>query len=211
MSEAQESFRKLLIQKEVNEKKTITVSLENETLLKIDKVTKILTNLNPSKSFSRNSIIETALNAFLQESALILKDEYDLDLDFDEIVIEKEAKIKDFDYDLLILPAHNEGFEETFLGENSWYSFRIKEERISKIKYIAVYRAAPISGITHYAKVKKISQYEDTKKKIAFFDNSAIELDQVVKLGTTNANALRAPRYTKLSKLLNAKEVSELF
>lgn len=211
MSEAKESFRKLLMQKEENERKNITVNLENETFLKIDKVTKILSNLNPSKNFSRNSIIEAAIDAFLRESAMVLKEDFDIDLDSDEIVFEKEAKINDSDYDLLILPAHNEGFEETFLGENCWYSFRIKEERIEKIKYIAMYRAAPISGITHYAKVKNISQYEDTKKKIAYFEDLPIELPHVVKLGTTNANALRAPRYAKLSKLLNAQEVSELF
>ncbi|MFZ3132812.1 MAG: hypothetical protein WA125_17340 [Desulfosporosinus sp.] len=114
-------------------------------------------------------------------------------------------------FDLAIFPARNEGFEEIFLGKNKWHAVRIKEDKIHKVKFVAIYRAAPISGITHFAKVKKVKQYKDTEKKEILFDGSAIELPQVVKLGLTNANAMRAPRYTTLEKLTNAKQIEDLF
>lgn len=211
MNEVQESIRKLLDKREDADRKNISINLDNETLLKVDRLTKILSRMNPSRSISRNSIIETALNAFIKESAIILKDEHGIILEKYEEP-EEETNSKDVMlYDLIVLPAHNEGFNETFLGEKVWYSFRIKEERIDKIKYIAIYRAAPISGITHYAKVGRISQYKNTNKKIAYFDGPPISLDHTVKLGSSNANAFRAPRYTQLSRLLNAQEVSDLF
>ena len=41
-------------------------------------------------------------------------------------VIQRKDEILD-DYDLPILPAHNDGFNETFLEEDCWHDVRIKK------------------------------------------------------------------------------------
>ncbi|MBN1067586.1 hypothetical protein DVW02_06220 [Clostridium botulinum] len=110
-----------------------------------------------------------------------------------------------------MFPAHNDGFNETFLGKNCWYAIRIRADKIPKLKYVAIYRAAPISAITHVAEIESIEQYEDTNKKIIYFKDKAIELEQQVKLGDSDANSMRSPRYTTKKKLEKANEVKELF
>lgn len=42
--------------------------------------------------------------------------------------------------DTIVVPAQEEGFIETFIGENRWYSIRINSLMIPKIKYIAAYQ-----------------------------------------------------------------------
>lgn len=68
-----------------------------------------------------------------------------------------------------------------------------------------------MSGITHYGKVKEISQYNDSNKKIIYLDSEPVKLEHVIKLGETDANSMRSPRYTTLPKLLNAVLVKDLF
>jgi len=112
--------------------------------------------------------------------------------------------------DLVIFPAHNEGFEERFLGEKRWYPVRIGKDKIKNIKYIALYRSAPVSGITHFAKVGEIKRYEDTDRYLVVLGDP-IKLPETVKLGDTKATAMRTSRYTNLDKLLQANEVADLF
>ena len=207
MSLIRENIKKALNEKDETSKKIITINLEEELITSVDKISKVFSDLNKSKSFSRNSIIEMAVQAFVDETTNMLSEEYDIDID-DEIQ-RKDERI-DY-YDLAIFPAHNDGFNETFLEENCWYAVRIKNDRIPKIKYVAIYRSAPVSAITHYAEVKEITQYKDTNKKIIYFAGKAIKLENDILLGNTDANSMRSPRYTTKEKLLNAKEISELF
>ena len=53
--------------------------------------------------------------------------------------------------DTVIVPARQEGFEKTFLGENCWYAIRISGGMREKIKYIAGYRIQPVAAVTHAA------------------------------------------------------------
>ena len=88
---------------------------------------------------------------------------------------------------------------------------RIREDKIPKLKYVAIYRAAPVSAITHWAEIDRIEQYEDTNKKIIYFKNEGVKLEVSVKLGNSDANSMRSPRYTTKEKLLGASEVRNLF
>ena len=56
-------------------------------------------------------------------------------------------------FDTVVVPAQQEGFESTFLGQNCWYAIRIAGGMLDKIKYIAAYQTNPVSAITHYAPV----------------------------------------------------------
>ena len=53
--------------------------------------------------------------------------------------------------DTVIVPAHEEGFTKTFLGEHSWDAIRIAGGMLNKIKYIAAYQTYPVSAVTYYA------------------------------------------------------------
>lgn len=208
MKEMHDGLMKLL---NVESRKTISVNLPTEIIEQVDKLIEVMSGLNPSKVISRNSVLECAIETFVKETTSFLKEENGV-LNLDQILDKKRSSsITKDNYDLIILPGHNDGFLETFLTEEAWYPFRIKEERISKIKYIAIYRAAPISGISHYGKIDRIEQYKDTIKKIAYLDGPPIDLGRVIKLGSLNANAFRSPRYSHLSKLQTAQNMSQLF
>jgi hypothetical protein len=110
--------------------------------------------------------------------------------------------------DTVVVPARDDGFEDVFLGENKWQAIRIGAAMKDRVKYIAAYRVAPISAVTHLAKVKEIKPFRDTGKYQLVFDGAA-ESIKPVKLADGEA-APRAPFYAKKEKLLTAATLDEL-
>jgi len=110
--------------------------------------------------------------------------------------------------DTIIVPAREEGYKKVFIGENAWYSIRIKKEQIAQIKYIAGYQTAPISAITHTAKVKEIvPSHEDESKYKVIFDGPAKKI-KPIPLG--EKSKIQGPSYCIYSKLETAKTVDDL-
>ena len=112
--------------------------------------------------------------------------------------------------DTVVVPAQEDGFQETFIGENCWYSIRISGGMLPKIKYIAAYRTAPVSAITHYAPVDRIEAYGNNGKYRLIFSLPAKEIPSIP-FGDAVTGSMQGPRYTSLEKLLSAKSVGELF
>lgn len=115
------------------------------------------------------------------------------------------------DIDTIVVPAQEEGFQSAFIESNAWWQIRISVSMLDKIKYIAAYRTAPISAITHIAEVDRIERYKDTNKYILYFKESAkaiphIELDKDKK-----GVAPQASRYTNYARLMSATKLSEVF
>lgn len=115
------------------------------------------------------------------------------------------------DIDTIVVPAHEEGFQETFLGENCWHHIRIHSSMIPQIKYVAVYRVAPTSAITHIAPVRAIEQWQDTNKYVLYFSEAAEEVGPISLVPNGRVRAPQASRYTSRSKLLQAKTLDEAF
>jgi hypothetical protein len=114
------------------------------------------------------------------------------------------------DVDTVVVPARIDGFKETFLGENCWYSIRISGGKLPKIKWIAGYQIQPISAITHVAPVERIEPYGDGKKYKLIFSEPARELGDPIRRGETGAG-IQGPCYTRFSELIKAKTLSDLF
>jgi hypothetical protein len=112
-------------------------------------------------------------------------------------------------FDTVVIPAMEEGFEKVFLGENRWYAIRLAAGSIPKIKYIAAYRSAPISSITHLAEVASIELYGETGKYLLNFKEPAREINPV-KYDGIKGNQLQGLRYTSKAKLLKATTISDL-
>jgi hypothetical protein len=110
------------------------------------------------------------------------------------------------------VPAQEEGFMETFIGENRWYAIRIHSSMIDKIKYIAAYRVAPVSGITHIAKVKNIEIWNDSNKYCLNFEQTAEVLKtQLLLVPKSKIKAPQGPRYAVYQKIMNATNMDEVF
>ncbi len=113
--------------------------------------------------------------------------------------------------DTIVVPAREEGFHEVFLGENRWYQIRIHSTMIPKIKYIAVYRVAPESAITHLAPVSSIEQWKDTSKYIVNFSSPASEIGPIPLVPKSLVKAPQASRYTSKARLEAAQNLDEAF
>lgn len=112
-------------------------------------------------------------------------------------------------YDTVVVPAMEEGFNKVFIGENCWYAIRLAAGSIPKIKYIAAYRSAPISAITHLAEVESIELYGESGKYRLNFKSPAVEINQV-KYDGVKGNQLQGLRYTRKEKLLSASTITDL-
>ena len=113
--------------------------------------------------------------------------------------------------DTIVVPAREGGFKEVFIGENSWHAIRIHPSMIPKIKYIAAYQVAPVSAITHIAKVKSIDQWKDSNKYILRFTEPAKKIEPIKLVAKGVVKALQNSRYTSIERLNKAKTLEEAF
>ena len=113
--------------------------------------------------------------------------------------------------DTIVVPAQEEGFIETFLGENRWYAIRIHSSMIPKIRYLATYQVAPISAITHVAEVASIEPWKDTGKYLLNFKEPARKIGPHKLVPGGKITAPQAPRYTSFARLTQAKSLDEVF
>jgi len=193
-----------------NNTKSINIQVDENIINILKNIVDSFNYINPSKGFSRTSIIEDAITNYIKEAKDILTNDYDIDIDNEEQMNSLKRDDAELNFNLVIFPAKDENFNKMFINGKSWYSVRISASKVSELKYIALYRTAPYSKITHFAKIKTIEPYEDTNKKIIYIEEP-IKLSQEVCIGNTDANAMRAPRYTTLVKLKNAKQIKDLF
>ena len=113
--------------------------------------------------------------------------------------------------DTIVVPARDDGFQETFINENRWYAIRMHSSMIPQIKHIAAYRVAPISAITHVTPINNIVPWKDTGKYCLEFAEPAYEIKYIKLDGGVKGLAPQASRYTSIDKLLQAKTISEVF
>jgi hypothetical protein len=115
------------------------------------------------------------------------------------------------DIDTIVIPAQEEGFQEVFLGENCWYAIRIHSSMIPRIKYIAAYQVAPISAITHIAKVDRIEQWKDTNKYVVYFEEPAKQIGPIELIPKGIVKAPQSSRYSNLQRIEQAKTLDDAF
>ena len=115
------------------------------------------------------------------------------------------------DIDTIVVPAQEEGFQSAFIESNAWWQIRISVSMLDKIKYIAAYRTAPVSAITHIAEVDRIERYKDTNKYILYFREPAKEIPHIELDKDKKGVAPQASRYTNYARLMSATKLSEVF
>lgn len=62
-------------------KKQVAVYLDDETLERLDLITRVFAAISDSKSLARNNIIEKAVDKFLKESEEYLKEEHGINME----------------------------------------------------------------------------------------------------------------------------------
>lgn len=109
--------------------------------------------------------------------------------------------------DTVIVPAREDGFQEEFLGHHQWYAIRIGAAMKDRLKYIAAYRVAPISAVTHIAEIQEIKPYKDTGKYLVSFKGPAEEISRISLADSKKTP--QGPVYVQREKLINAKTLED--
>jgi hypothetical protein len=134
---------------------------------------------------------------------------YDFEPFLSDVVPDPE-KIDFSDIDTIVIPAREEGFNNVFLDENRWYAIRLNSSMIPKIKYVAAYQVAPVSAITHLAKVQTIVQWKNTNKYVLYFTEPAKKIKKIP-LGTSKGKAPQSPRYSSKKRLMASATLDTVF
>jgi hypothetical protein len=113
--------------------------------------------------------------------------------------------------DTIVVPAWEEGFQDTFLKENRWYAVRIHGTMRPQIKYIAVYQVAPVSAITHIAPVRSIEPWQDTNKVVLNFAEPAKEIGPIPLVKGSRGKVPQSPRYTNRQTIEQAKTLDDIW
>lgn len=114
------------------------------------------------------------------------------------------------DRNTIIVPAQDDGFHATFIGEKCWHAIRISGGMLPRIKYVAAYRTSPVSAVTHYAPVERIESYGDSGKYRLVFSEEAKTIPPIP-LGNAVPGTMQGPRYANLERLLAASSLADLF
>lgn len=128
----------------------------------------------------------------------------------DEVMTDLPANTDADELDTIIVPAREDGFNEEFMKNDRWFAIRISGAMIDKIKHIAAYQVAPVSGITYIADVDRIEKYKDTNKYIVFFKPGTVKKLNKVALGKKKL-APQAPRYSSYNAVLSAHTLDDLW
>lgn len=131
--------------------------------------------------------------------------------DISDSTAKPSKRIDPSEIDTIVVPAREEGFKETFIGEDCWYQIRIHGSMIPRIKYVAAYRVAPVSAITHVATVKSIEQWKDSNKYILYFSGPAKKIRPIKLVPKGRVKPLYSSRYTSHERLQKAKTLDEAF
>lgn len=112
-------------------------------------------------------------------------------------------------YDTIVVPAHQDGFRDVFLGQNCWHAIRIAAGKIGRFRWIAGYQVSPVSSITHIAEIDRIEPYGDEGKYKVIFKGNAQAIGPIP-IGAAPLGTMQGPRYTSKQKLLSANTVADL-
>ncbi len=113
--------------------------------------------------------------------------------------------------DTLVCPAKEDGFNDVFLNENRWFAVRINPQRISKIKYLAMYESKPISAIRYIGVVKEIKPYKNSGKYEIILEGKPTKIKPIKATGDTLSLAPQSPRYTIKSLIDKATTLADIF
>ena len=113
--------------------------------------------------------------------------------------------------DTVVVGAREDGFKETFLGENRWHHIRIHSTMLPKIRYVAAYQVAPESAITYIAEVASIEPWKDTGKYVLNFKEPARAIERIPLVPGGRVKAPQGPRYTSFTRLQKARTLDDLF
>ena len=111
--------------------------------------------------------------------------------------------------DTAVVPARDDAFRTLFLGQRCWGGIHIDQSMLARIKYVAVYRVAPVSAVTHWAPVKSIERRGH--KYFLLLAEGPCEFGPVRRAVHGRVNGLQSLRYANLAQLTQAATLDDIW
>ena len=127
MSTVREKIQLRLKEPENPERRQIALSIQEEKLNQLERIARAMSERS-GRNVSRNMLIDDAIEAYIEEAIQMLT-QNDLWPVFCEV---------DEQFDTVVLPTNENGFQEVFLGQHQWYYAKLTNGRY------------PRSNILHY-------------------------------------------------------------
>lgn len=179
-----------------------SIPLMPVTVQRLDDIARSLTKYS-GRTVTRNMLYEQMLEGFL--------DDMEEKMSAADIPIEEESADS---FDTVVYPARDNGdYRRAFFEEHEWRYVKIRRENIPKVKYIALYMAAPVSAVTHYAEVAEDGFiYDEARGRYRIkLKDAPRQLASPIPKGSASAAEVRSMKYTTLDKLLSAQDFRELY
>lgn len=189
-------IKTLLVPKDELNKKQVALFLTPSKIEQLDNIVKKLSNYSNGK-VNRNVLIEMAIENLIECIPQVIK-EY-----------EEENEKEENTFDTIICPAQNGG--QDFLNTHKrWEYVKLDADKIKYLKYLCLYVGAPYSAIMYRAKIKYFEEkIIENQKKYKIYVEDIKEIIPIP-LGDISPLHVRSPKYTKLDKVLSAREFSDI-
>lgn len=206
-----------LLQPAVLRRKTFSVTMDSNQVEMVDKLA-LFFGEKTGQKISRNQMIEEAVGGFIDDSAEVIQEQFDMDIrtvTIAELERGRRSNATDVaELDTLIVPARdNAAYREDFFVRHVWSNVRVVEEKLQCMRYLAVYVGAPTSAITHYAPIGSYRKDPQNPGRYSILlEGNPQPLPQRVEAGDPGAAAgMRSCRYTAFYLLCRARSLQDLF
>lgn len=143
---------------------------------------------------------------FLYQFLPFDEEEFDVDVSPSR----ERRRIPDEELDTVVTPEHENGFSRW--QENWCFCRKIPYEKKDQIKFIAVYRIAPVSAITHIAEVEAFEPRDDNEDWVFVrFAGEPMQLPKPIARKPGGLPGIRTRRYANRQRLLAANNLDEVF
>lgn len=112
--------------------------------------------------------------------------------------------------DTIIVPAQKEGFDRAFMTARAWWAVRVAAKHRDHLKWVAAYQVAPVSAVTHVARIDRLEPFGDEGKFKIVFSGDPVPLAHAVPFGNAAQGAMQGARYTTRAALDAAQTVKDL-
>jgi hypothetical protein len=112
------------------------------------------------------------------------------------------------EYDTIVCPGHQDGYENEFLAKSRWFAIRISEKVIPNLRYIAIYVTSPINQITHYGRIRTIRPWRKSGKYIVQLRGKPKRIGPI---DFSPRIHLQGPRLALMARLQRARTLADVF
>jgi len=111
----------------------------------------------------------------------------------------------------MICPAREWGVKKVFLKQHRWYAVEMASDKVSKIKYLALYEKKPVKAVRYIGEIKEIRPYKDSGKFEILLKGEPLKINPIKRSKENPKLAPQSRQYTNRKLMVNAEWLEDIF